>query len=357
MPQLLTLQATRGIAANLVVFSHLFLVQAKYAAAAGVLPAFTLYGIAGMDVFFVLSGFIMVAVAGREMGPTQFLWRRASRIYPTYWMVSLAVLAVAIAAPAMVNSSVTVPISLWRSFLLVPDEALPLLAVGWTLIHEMYFYLVFAIFLAIRLPVLAGLVGWGVLLLVIVATVPDQVAASPVLRLVTNPLTLEFMMGAVVGVLWRKRHMPGVIAAGAVGLAALAVSIGYIAPLLSLVTSPHLDVWRVIIFGVPSALLIYALTGIEMLYWKPRSTALLVVLGDWSYATYLSHVLVISAIGRTLVFLAPAGGIGASVMLVATGLLGANVVGAAIHVYCERPMLERLRQFGARFARPVESVV
>ena len=356
MPQLLTLQATRGIAANLVVFSHLFLVQAKYTAA-GVLPAFTLYGIAGMDVFFVLSGFIMVAVAGREIGPMQFLWRRASRIYPTYWMVSLAVLAVAIAAPAMVNSSVTVPISLWRSFLLVPDETLPLLAVGWTLVHEMYFYLVFAIFLALRLPVLAGLVGWGVLLLVMVATVPDQVAASPVLRLVTNPLTLEFMMGAVVGVLWRKRRMPGVIAAGAIGLAALAVSIGYLAPLLSLVTSPHLDVWRVIIFGVPSALLIYALTGIEMLYWKPRSTALLVALGDWSYATYLSHVLVISAIGRTLVLLAPAGGIGANVMLVATGLLGANIVGAAIHVYCERPVLERLRQFGARFARPVESVV
>jgi len=195
-------------------------------------------------------------------------------------MVSLAVLAAAIAAPAMVNSSVTVPISLWRSFLLVPDETFPLLAVGWTLIHEMYFYLVFAIFLALRLRVLAGLVGWGVLLLVMVATVPDQVAASPVLRLVTNPLTLEFMMGAVVGVLWRNRRMPGVIAAGAIGLAALAVSIGYLAPLLSLVTSPHLDVWRVIIFGVPSALLIYALTGIEMLYWKPRSTALLVALGD-----------------------------------------------------------------------------
>jgi hypothetical protein len=54
---------------------------------------------------------------------------------------------------------------------------------------------VFAIFLALRLPVLAGLVGWGVLLLVIVATVPDRVAASPVLRLVTSPLTPEFMMG------------------------------------------------------------------------------------------------------------------------------------------------------------------
>ena len=140
MSQLRTIQMARGVAANLVVFSHLFFVESKYTAA-GVLPAFTLYGIAGVDLFFVLSGFIMVAVAGRDIGPIEFLWRRATRVYPTYWLISLAVLAVAIVAPAIVNSSIQVPISLWRSFLLIPDRTLPLLAVGWTLVHEMYFYL------------------------------------------------------------------------------------------------------------------------------------------------------------------------------------------------------------------------
>ena len=100
-------------------------------------------------------------------------------------------------------------------------------------------------FWRLRLPILAGLIGWGLLLLVILALVPDQVAGSPFLRLVTNPLTLEFMMGAVVGILRRKRHMPGVITAGVVGLTALTLSIGYIAPLLSLATSPHLDAWRI----------------------------------------------------------------------------------------------------------------
>ena len=68
MPRLVTIQAARGIAANLVLFSHLFLVEAKYTAG-GVLPAFTQYGIAGVDMFFVLSGFIMAAVAGRDIGP------------------------------------------------------------------------------------------------------------------------------------------------------------------------------------------------------------------------------------------------------------------------------------------------
>ena len=226
MSQLRTIQVARGVAANLVVFSHLFFVESKYTVG-GVLPPFTLYGISGVDLFFVLSGFIMVAVAGRDIGPIEFLWRRATRIYPTYWLVSLAVLAVAIVAPTIVNSSIQVPISLWRSFLLIPDRTLPLLAVGWTLVHEMYFYLVFAIILALRIPILAGLIGWGVIVLVIVATFPDQIANSPVLRLATSPLTAEFMMGAAVGLLWRKRHMPGTIAAGGIGLAGLVLSIGY----------------------------------------------------------------------------------------------------------------------------------
>ena len=94
MSELRTIQAARAIAANLVVFSHLFFVEAKYTAGSTVLPAFTLYGIAGVDLFFVISGFIMVAVAGRDRGPIEFLWRRATRIYPTYWLVSLTVLAI-----------------------------------------------------------------------------------------------------------------------------------------------------------------------------------------------------------------------------------------------------------------------
>ena len=88
MSQLLTIQAARGFAANLVVLSHLSIVETKYTAG-DVLPAFTFYGIAGVDLFFVLSGFIMVAVAGHYAGPghyagsIDFLWRRITRVYPT----------------------------------------------------------------------------------------------------------------------------------------------------------------------------------------------------------------------------------------------------------------------------------
>ena len=347
MSELRTIQAARAIAANLVVFSHLFFVEAKYTAS-GILPAFTLYGIAGVDLFFVISGFIMVAVAGRDRGPIEFLWRRATRIYPTYWLVSLMVLATTLIAPTFVNSSITTPISLWRSFLLIPDRTFPLLAVGWTLVYEMYFYLAFAIFLALRISVFTGLIAWGALILVIAATVPDQVASSPVLRVIVSPLTAEFMMGAFVGMLWRRRRVPGALAAGAVGLAGLIVSIVYIAPMLSLAASPYLDSWRVIIFGIPVALIVYALIGLEQLYPSGRPAKLLVALGDWSYATYLIHVLIISAIGRTIFALAPGGGGGASFALIATGVLAANVAGGGIHALFERPTLNWLRKFGAR---------
>ena len=347
MSELRTIQAARAIAANLIVFSHLFFVEAKYTAC-NILPAFTLYGIAGVDLFFVVSGFIMVAVAGRDRGAIEFLWRRATRIYPTYWLVSLAVLAIALIAPTLVNASIKAPISLWRSFLLIPDRTFPLLAVGWTLVYEMYFYLAFAIFLALRISTFAGLVAWGVLILVVNAAIPDQITTSPVLRVAASPLTAEFMMGAIVGILWRRGYARGALAVGAVGLAAFMLSIVYTAPMLSLATSPNLDGWRVIIFGIPVALIVYALTGLEQLYPSGRPAQLLVALGDWSYATYLIHVMIISAIGRIIFAFAPGGGGGASFALIAIGLLAANAAGGGIHALFERPTLNWLRLFGAR---------
>ena len=71
MAKLWTLQVMRGVAVNLVVFSHLFSIETKYAGGC-ILPPFSFYGIAGVDIFFVLSDLIMVVVAGKGIGAIQF---------------------------------------------------------------------------------------------------------------------------------------------------------------------------------------------------------------------------------------------------------------------------------------------
>ena len=341
MARLQTLQVTRGVAANLVVLSHLSTIEPKFTG--GVLPTFSFYGIAGVDIFFVVSGFIMVVVGGKSIGAIPFLWRRAARIYPPYWIVSLVVLATSLIAPAWVNSSMQGPISLWRSFLLVPDSTLPLLGVAWTLIHEVYFYLVFAIFLALRIPILVGLLGWGAVLLIVTILGGDYVMSSPLGRVWTNPLTVEFMMGAAIGVLFGRTKMRGAAWVGGMGLATLAASIMLAAPQLQLTTNAYLDAWRVVLFGVPSALIIYWLAALEQKAMR-KPAGLLVALGDWSYATYLIHVLVLSAIGRVIQAITPPGPI-PSLVLIAVGFLAANLVGAFIFHFFERPTLAVLHRF------------
>jgi exopolysaccharide production protein ExoZ len=344
MARLLTLQVTRGVAANLVVLSHLSVIETKYTGG-HILPTFSFYGTAGVDIFFVLSGFIMVVVAGKRIRAVQFLWRRAARIYPAYWVVSLVVLATSLVEPGWVNSSIQGPISLWRSFLLVPDSTLPLLAVGWTLIHEVYFYLVFAVFLALRISIPIGLLGWGVVLLIITIVGGDYVTSLPLGRVWTNPLTAEFIMGAAIGVLYDRKTMRGGAWTGVMGLATLVTSIIFVAPALQLADNPYLDAWRVVLFGMPAALIIYGLAASEQ---KAVQTParLLVALGDWSYATYLTHVLVLSAIGRIIHSLAQPGPM-SSLMLIAVGFLAVNLVGAFMFRFFERPTLAVPHRFGS----------
>lgn len=345
MPKLLTLQAARGVAANLVVFSHLFVVEGKYTHG-GVVPAFAADGMAGVDVFFVLSGFIMVAVAGRNIGPFQFLWRRAARIYPTYWLITLLVLAVTMVSPEIVNSSIKEPISIWRSFVLFPGHTLPLLAVGWTLIYEMYFYLVFSVFIAARIRVLYGLGAWALAIFTVRLAMPNEVGASPVLSVVTNPMTIEFMLGAVIGLLWLNRRMPGAATVGLTGVATFTFCLVYVGPVLSLTTSPHLEELRVLLFGIPSALAIYSLAAFEKRAKAGRTPTFLVNLGDWSYGTYLVHILVISTIGRMLALLVPTGGVAPSLVLIPVALVAANLGGAVVHILFERPTLNWLHRLG-----------
>ena len=141
------IQALRGIAVLLVVLYHIMITQRRIGDGGGLLPAWFLVGISGVDLFFTISGFVMVVVTrGKfqrvgEMG--RFLYNRLTRVYPMYWTYTL----VSLAAFTILGSTALTEDNLFRSLLLIPQNKMPLLSVGWTLIHEVYFYLAFTLLL------------------------------------------------------------------------------------------------------------------------------------------------------------------------------------------------------------------
>ncbi|NJD05024.1 MAG: acyltransferase [Methylococcaceae bacterium] len=290
------IQALRGLAALLVLATHVMTIERKYSHSGRLLPDWLEFGTSGVDLFFVISGFIMVHITRgwfqQPYAPLRFLSNRVTRIYPLYWCYSLLVLAVYLWRPQWVNASQGSEVDLVASFLLLPQEKLPLLAVGWSLVYEMYFYLVFAGLLLLKerwLPL--ALLAW------IGAVTAAHFAAgsgqTPAPALVTSPYCLEFGLGCLVALrIGHGAALPGRLLLPA----ALLVPLGWYAAVHWFHAAP-LPYWRVAIYGLPYAFLTYALVSRELASsWTCPNW--LVETGDASYSIYLSHSLLISAIGR-----------------------------------------------------------
>ncbi|MDB5656566.1 MAG: putative acyltransferase [Tardiphaga sp.] len=288
MKKLTIIQGLRAVAANLVVVSHLSVIELTYGHGYVVLPDAEVLGRLGVLLFFMISGFVMAMVASRSTDWRQFLWARITRIYPVYWLYTALVLAAAMVAPAMLAPDIAVQPSVLRSFLLIPDQTLPVLQVGWSLIYEIYFYLVISFFLAFRINLVAGLLGWSLILLL---PIP---ATAPALAVAFDPIAFNFIGGAL---FW-------------IGLSRLRTEI-------------------------------------------PEVTLeLLERLGDASYSTYLSHVLLLSALGALFAAL-PWHSWAAESAFLMVCMVAANGWGWLSYHYIERPLIELSRRMANRETAPL----
>lgn len=300
MKKIDSIQALRGIAVLLVVLAHLFKIEQKYSSSL-ILPDFFFGGISGVDIFFVISGFIMVTVThGCFQKPNacaEFLYHRLTRIYPIYWFFAALVFIIWCINPEWVNHGKTG--SILYSFLLLPQDLPPLVAVSWSLSNELYFYFVFSLLLAFpERYLMRGILFWGALLLIAGGCITTS---SPLLALVLNPLTFEFIAGAIVGIIYYQfRSFPLFNQTFFYSLFLLSLSV------LLVNYKLYTDMYRVvpegvirfILFGIPATICLYALLqasqkGLVMPAW-------LIAIGNASYSIYLSHVLVLSALGKLL---------------------------------------------------------
>ena len=257
---------------------------------------------AGVDLFFVISGFIMVYSSERLFaapgGAKVFGWRRLSRIVPLYWCAMvLLLIKMAVLHKPMPDAAGVV-----TSFFFIPWDTQgtgvprPIYDLGWTLNYEMFFYTVFALCIGLRREMTVALVSVCLSAAVIFGALFP--AHNPQLFFWTQPIVLEFVLGMGLALLVRNGFtLPKLARYALIALGAAA----FLHDFLNSVSQPRLwltpnDFLRVVGWGVPAAMIV---AGCVLKKSERLGDNVFVrsgkLLGDASYALYLCHPIVMSA--------------------------------------------------------------
>ena len=345
----------------MVVFHHATLDLANQA------PASTLFwqnGAAGVDIFFVISGFVMaVSTIGKEhkTHPARaFLERRLIRIVPLYWLMTLlmfARLTILHRSRGIGHApmSVQTPLPfLLASLLFLPFKnsmgtTKPILEVGWTLSFEMLFYLLFAAALALRTrvttllaPIMIGLAFVSIF----------RQPTWPAILDLADPLLLEFLAGLLLGEAIVKGLKINVPVSGVIGLVAM----------LLLLFLPAYDplALRFIWWGIPAFLAVNATVALENRYGN-RWPRWMLLIGDASYSLYLSHVFVITPLlnfsRKTHLRTFDITGIRSELVPALFCLIASICVAIPIYLFVERPTTNWLRATLLREGEPKSNAV
>ena len=289
-----SIQFLRAVAALMVLTLHVANVVNVYG---GYVFPYSYTGAAGVDIFFVISGFVITYITRSGLvSPLDFIVRRLIRVAPAYWFYTTVTLVIVI---LISTSSADPNFNTWHTvmsylFLLSENndnEVGTLLGMGWTICFEVYFYLLFAIAMA----TLGRLAIYGIACVIILGAFLQLFVVAPSFALVAiSALPLEFLAGCLLAKLYvRGLFLPAVPALVAVALGCVLI---YWTGAAELVASER-DSWRVVYFGLPGVCLVAGFLSLDArgLIWFPRFT---IAIGDASYSLYLSHQFVLYAVGK-----------------------------------------------------------
>ncbi len=285
------IQLLRGIAALLVVFYHATS-NAKEIFNKTFFFNFFLFGGAGVDIFFVLSGFIITYTSLKYIGHfnnlPSFLRRRFVRIYPAYWIIITLLLIAQLLLPSFYKTHYNFTFNnLISTYLLFPGHTM-INGVSWTLTYELFFYLLFSLAFIIsqkKYALLAALT-YGFVLILLPVFNYNYTNQNLWANLVTFPMNTEFILGILAALiitgLPHKLNMLFIVGGTIIFLLnGVIIDTGFI-----LVNNSFN---RVILFGIPSFFIITGLVNYELnkIVSVPK---LLMKLGEASYSLYLLHL-------------------------------------------------------------------
>ncbi|WP_207511395.1 acyltransferase family protein [Longitalea luteola] len=333
-----SVQILRGIAALLVVLLHIAIKGAQYGNDA--LKGFTI-GEAGVDLFFIISGYIMcVSTIGRQLNFGQFMLHRVRRIIPLYWLTTTLGLLIFFYKPEIINTSGG-ETSIWASYTLVPNGKRYLNSNGWTLSYEFLYYILFGLYIyrgtykAMQLS--------SVLLLVLVMAGLLFSYPGPTFQFFTSNLFLEFIYGMGVFYLFHKKLIRPNTALGV----SLCISGALVLVAETVFELPRQQEYRGWLWGVPMLMVFTGFLQLEG-FIKGSSARLKTVLlevGNSSYSLYLIHPFTLSATAICLKWL----NLAANAYLFAVILFSVTVVaGYLVYMYIERPLVAVSKQFLAK---------
>lgn len=327
--KLVNVQALRAVAAAMVVVVHLN----PLLRIIGATDVDTGMFAAGVDLFFVISGFIMVyTTRTRSPSPWQFMVGRVARIVPIYWVLTIMVFVAALVSPGFFGGTVARPLDLVRSLLFIPYGRIdglirPILFVGWSLDIEMMFYVLFALALPARRWRHPMLIATLVAMVIVHDRFPNRL--DPVGAFLTQPMILNFAVGMAIGVGFDRLPQ----ARAAVVAAWFGLPLATIA-LLGLSRYPFAS-------AVPSTMLPAGAMLLAMLTLERASVRfdhpLAMALGDASYALYLTHPFVTQAVIKAATALRIVTPTTVPVLAAATLALAAATA-IVVHRALERPL-------------------
>lgn len=250
------------------------------------------FGDAGVDIFFVLSGFIMTYTVKKSLNNSAnfstFLKRRFVRIFPIYWIIISGFLLLQILLPSFYPNKFPFSVSeLLSTYFLLPGHTM-VNGVSWTLSYELFFYFLFS--LAFLIKNKQTLWALSILYIIAIIVLPllqvNTQTGNRWINLIAYSMNIEFFMGIATALLIPKldaKFARPLLAAGVVLFLASAISINYSGSILPGAFN------RVLIFGFPSRLILTGIVRYELSnYYNVHN--IFVLLGEASYSLYLIHL-------------------------------------------------------------------
>ncbi len=338
-----SMQMVRAIAMLMVLFIHLDAFSTRifnYPVFSGF---FMPGGDAGVNIFFVLSGFIIFYVHKGDIGKKvkffPYLIKRFSRIYPTYWAANLLIIPLHFLLPQFGLGDEREARTIIYSLLLLPQYHAPIIHAAWSLSNEVFFYLMFSLAIILkfkRILPLVFLVLMGTIFNIFYSFQGITVFQNPFLNLIFSYHNFEFLLGCLSAYLIVKYN---------IRLKKMLLFIGSILIFSMIVIERFygdLGALRLLGYGIPAFFVLTSLGAYEIReklrvpgFLLPK---VLLLLGDASFSIYITHQLFISGIGRVLKSLGLVDLIGPFAVVIIIGIFTV-LAGLIFHLKIEKPLL------------------